>query len=55
MLLWLAGVLPMAYVTGLASFPLLLSFLFAAWLFADFSETYSRANEAALVWVPSVV
>ncbi|MFB0965532.1 MAG: hypothetical protein QMC36_07825 [Patescibacteria group bacterium] len=55
MLLWLAGVLPMAYATGLASFPVLLSFLFAAWLFSDFSQTYSRSNEAALVWIPSVI
>lgn len=45
----------MAYATGLASFPVLLSFLFAAWLFSDFSQTYSRTNEAALVWIPSVI
>ena len=55
MLLWLAGVLPMAYVTGLASFPVLLSLLFSAWLFSDFSQTYSRSNEAAMVWIPSVI
>lgn len=45
----------MAYVTGLASFPVLLSVLLTVWMFSYVGETYSRGNEAAMLWIPSVV
>lgn len=54
-LLWLVGVVPMAYATALVSFPVLLSALFSIWLFSYVGETYSRGNEAAMVWIPSVI
>lgn len=45
----------MAYVTGLASFPVLLSVLLTVWMFSYVGETYSRGNEAAMLWISSVV
>lgn len=54
LLLWLAGVLPIAYVSGLSSFPYFLSILFGVWLFADVTEVYSDSSDM-LVWFPAVV
>lgn len=45
----------MAYATALVSFPVLLSALFSIWIFSFAGETYSRGNEAAMVWIPSVI
>lgn len=56
MLLWLAGVVPMAYVTGLSSFPFLLSALFGTWVFGHVAEHSSwYASENALVWFPTAL
>ncbi|MDQ1343994.1 MAG: hypothetical protein QG650_714 [Patescibacteria group bacterium] len=56
LLLWLAGVVPVAYVTGLASFPVLISFLLGGWMLAQASERSSWYYvENMLVWWPSVL
>lgn len=45
----------MAYATGLASYPVLSSVLLTVWMFSYVGETYSRGNEAAMLWIPSVI
>lgn len=47
---------PVAYVSGLASFPVLLSFLLGGWLLAEASERTSWYYvENYLVWFPTVI
>lgn len=55
MLLWLAGSVPMAYATGLASYGYLLPTLFSVWLVSYVSEAGMVAGEISMPWVPSVL
>ncbi len=58
LLLWLLGILPMAYVTGLSSFPTLVSLLFGIWLISDWGErtsfSYQSPSEVAFWFLLAV-
>ena len=51
MLLWIAGVVPVAYVTGLPSFAFLLAILGFFWLQFEL-EGFGRYSDGLAVWFP---
>ncbi len=49
-LLWIAGIVPIAYVSALKPYPFLLSVLLLAWTVAELEN--SGTTERAMIWIP---
>ncbi len=53
MLLWIAGVVPVAYVTALPAYSVLLSILFFVWIIGE-TENAGYISERFFMWLPIV-